>query len=77
MGISGIGLPQLLIILFIVVMIFGTKKIRNLGWDLGGAVKGVREGFKEAVSTADELAPELQDMTKDVGKLRKHINETV
>ena len=37
MGIGGIGIWQLLIILLIVVMLFGTKKLRNLGSDLGGA----------------------------------------
>ena len=37
MGIGGIGIWQLLIILLIVVMLFGTKKLRNIGSDLGGA----------------------------------------
>ena len=36
MGIGGIGIWQLLIILLIVVMLFGTKKLRNIGSDLGG-----------------------------------------
>ena len=40
MGVGGIGIWQLLIILLIVVMLFGTKKLRNLGSDLGGALKG-------------------------------------
>lgn len=35
-----------LIVLLVVVMIFGTKKLRNLGGDLGGAVKGFKEGMK-------------------------------
>ena len=39
MGVGGIGIWQLLIILLIVVMLFGTKKLRNLGSDLGGALK--------------------------------------
>lgn len=42
-----------LIVLLVVVMIFGTKKLRNLGSDLGGAVKG----FKEGMGTANEEAP--------------------
>ena len=41
MGVGGIGIWQLLIILLIVVMLFGTKKLRNLGSDLGGALKAV------------------------------------
>jgi sec-independent protein translocase protein TatA len=41
-----------LIVLLVVVMIFGTKKLRNMGQDLGGAVKGFKEGMK----TDDEKA---------------------
>lgn len=39
-----------LIVLVIVALIFGTKKLRNIGGDLGGAVKGFKEGMKEASS---------------------------
>jgi len=46
MGISGIGPGSLLLILAIVLLIFGTKRLKNLGGDLGGAVKG----FKNAMS---------------------------
>ncbi len=42
-----------LVVLVIVVLVFGTKKLRNLGSDLGGAVKG----FKEGVKSADEEEP--------------------
>ena len=41
-----------LIVLLIVVMVFGTKKLKNIGTDLGSAVKGFKEGMKEA--SADE-----------------------
>ena len=44
------SVPQLLIILVIVVLIFGAKRLKNLGGDLGGAVKG----FKQAVKDDDE-----------------------
>jgi sec-independent protein translocase protein TatA len=37
-----------LIVLLIVALVFGTKKLRNIGTDLGGAVKGFKEGIKEA-----------------------------
>mgnify|MGYP000462840493 FL=1 len=47
MGFGGISLWQLLIILVIVLMIFGTKKLRNMGGDLGGAIKGFRSSMKE------------------------------
>lgn len=43
-----------LIVLLIVVMVFGTKKLRNMGSDLGGAVKGFKDGMKEGSSAADD-----------------------
>ena len=47
MGVGGIGIWQLLIILLIVVMLFGTKKLRSLGSDLGGALKGFKTAMKD------------------------------
>lgn len=47
MGIGGISIWQLLIILAIVIMIFGTKKLKTLGSDLGGAVKGFRQSMTD------------------------------
>ncbi len=44
---GGIGIWQLLIILLIVVMLFGTKRLKNLGSDLGGALKGFKSAIKE------------------------------
>lgn len=41
-----------LIVLVIILLVFGTKKLRNLGSDLGGAVKGFKEGMKEGASDA-------------------------
>lgn len=45
-----------LIVLLIVVMVFGTKKLRNMGSDLGGAVKGFKDGMKDGSTTADAAA---------------------
>lgn len=53
MGLGGISLWQLLIVLLIVVMVFGTKRLRNIGADLGGAVKG----FKKAMNTETSAVP--------------------
>jgi len=53
------SVPQLLIILVIVVLIFGAKRLKNLGGDLGSAVKG----FKAAVKEEDEKPAELEDAT--------------
>ncbi len=47
MGLGGISIWQLLIILAIVVMLFGTKRLRTLGSDLGSAVKGFRSSMQE------------------------------
>lgn len=43
----GIGWAQLLIVLGIVILIFGTKKLRNLGGDIGGAIKSFKSAVKE------------------------------
>jgi sec-independent protein translocase protein TatA len=59
---ANIGPWQLLIILIIVLAIFGTKKLRNLGSDLGGAVKGFRSAMNEAEDTAEKLG---DDSSKD------------
>ena len=56
MGMGGISLWQLAIILLIVVVIFGTKKVRSIGGDLGGAIKG----FRKAMGDADEDDHEQQ-----------------
>jgi sec-independent protein translocase protein TatA len=45
-----------LIVLAIVIMVFGTKKLRNLGSDLGGAVKGFKDGMKDGGSSAQAAA---------------------
>ena len=45
-----------LIVLAVVVLIFGTKKLRNIGQDLGGAVRGFKEGMKGASDEADPAA---------------------
>jgi len=46
-----------LIVLLIVVMVFGTKKLKNIGSDLGGAVKGFKDGMKDGGTKPEESAP--------------------
>ena len=46
-----------LIVLLIVVMVFGTKKLKNIGGDLGSAVKGFKDGMKEGGSAAADERP--------------------
>lgn len=60
MGFGGISIWQLLIIALIIVLLFGTKKLRSLGGDLGSAVKG----FKKAVTEEEEK----KDDPKQLGK---------
>ncbi|ABI70334.1 MULTISPECIES: Sec-independent protein translocase subunit TatA [Shewanella] len=57
---GGISIWQLLIVALIVILLFGTKKLRSLGGDLGGAVKG----FKNAMTPEDENKS-LDDKEKD------------
>ena len=50
-----------LIVLLIVMLVFGTKKLRNIGQDLGGAVKGFKEGMKEGDQEAGKpVSPSAQ-----------------
>ena len=48
MGLGGISIWQLLIVLLIVVLVFGTKRLSSIGSDLGGAVKGFRKSMTDA-----------------------------
>ncbi len=61
MGIGGISIWQLLIILAIVIMLFGTKRLRTLGSDLGSAVKGFRKSMSDDNNSQAEDDPEKQD----------------
>lgn len=47
MGLSGVSVWQLLIVLLIVALLFGTKRMRNIGSDLGGAIKGFKSAMNE------------------------------
>ena len=67
---GGIGIWQLLIILLIVVMLFGTKRLKSLGTDLGGALKGFKTAIKddeEEQTTEDDdgVAGETIDATAE------------
>lgn len=59
MGFSGISIWNLLIILVIVVLLFGTKRLKSLGTDLGGMLKGFKDSMNDANKTDDktEAAP--------------------
>lgn len=61
MGIGGISIWQLLIILVIVIMLFGTKRLRTLGSDLGSAVKGFRKSMSDEGDASEAEANEPDD----------------
>ena len=67
MGIGGISMWQLLILLLIVVLVFGTKRLRNMGSDLGAAVKGFRKGMddvKEETLEPDQISSDQGSKAK-------------
>lgn len=65
MGIGGISIWQLLIILVIVALIFGTKKLRGIGGDLGGAVKGFKKAISEEEGGEKKSADDSSEKTAD------------
>lgn len=60
MGFGGISIWQLLIILVIIVLLFGTKRLRGIGSDLGSAIKGFRNSVKDPEDTSEPAAPAVQ-----------------
>lgn len=61
MGLGGISIWQLLIILLIVVLVFGTKRLKGIGGDLGGAIRG----FKKAVSDGEDESTDKASSDKE------------
>jgi len=60
MGVGGISFWQLLIILVIVLLLFGTNRLRNLGGDLGQAIKGFRSAMSEGEQNSDKNKDTLE-----------------
>lgn len=74
MGLSGIGISQLLVILAIVVLIFGTRRFRQAGGDIGGMIRGVREGFgKDA--TLEDVAKDVKGATDELKKAKDILDD--
>jgi len=61
MGLGGISMWQLLIVLLIVVVIFGTKRLTSIGGDLGGAVKGFRKAMSDAEAEPEDPKKKLDE----------------
>ena len=64
MGLGGISIWQLLIVLAIVVLLFGTKRLRSLGSDLGGAVRGFRKSMQD--EGGEDKSPNVDGDDTDV-----------
>jgi sec-independent protein translocase protein TatA len=68
MGLSGISIWQLLIVFLIVTIVFGSKKLRHLGEDIGVAVKAFKRGLHEEPEQASEAATANKNEPKPPSK---------
>jgi len=79
---GGLSIWHWLIVLVVVVLIFGTKKLRNIGQDLGGAVKGFKEGMKTPDDAAAGTTGEAQQPAQQIpgktidAEVKKETNRT-
>ncbi|MGA1562052.1 MAG: Sec-independent protein translocase subunit TatA [Gammaproteobacteria bacterium] len=72
MGIGGISIWQLLIVLVIIVLLFGTKKLKNVGGDLGSAIKSFKKAVNDKTEGDDNAALEKKEAsTLDGEKVEK------
>lgn len=65
MGPGGISPWSLLLILVIVLLLFGTKKLRNVGTDLGGALKGFKSAMKDGEKEANDAKQTIEEVTTE------------
>jgi sec-independent protein translocase protein TatA len=76
MGLGGISIWQLLIVLVIVILLFGTKKLRSLGGDLGSAIKNFKQsmndGEKQAEAEKENIIDQQTAETSDVKEKDKN-----
>jgi sec-independent protein translocase protein TatA len=56
----GIGMRELIIILLVVLVVFGTKKLRTIGSDLGGAVRGFKKAMNDGEAEGEQAAKQLK-----------------
>jgi len=70
----GLSTTHLIIFLVIIVVIFGTKKLRNIGSDLGGAVKGFKDGMKDGGEKSAEAAAPSQQVAANTTAAKETID---
>ena len=74
----GLSTTHLIIFLVIIIVIFGTKKLRNIGSDLGGAVKGFKDGMKDGTDkTAEAAGAAPATATQQVGTAATAAKDTI
>ena len=76
MGIGGISIWQLLIVLAIVFLLFGTKKLRNMGGDLGSAIKGFKTAIKEDEPKIEDQENASEDDVININASVKHSQDS-
>ncbi|MDC1528136.1 Sec-independent protein translocase subunit TatA [Gammaproteobacteria bacterium] len=78
MGLGGISVTQLLIILGIVILVFGTKKLKNIGSDLGGALKGFKNAMgEENDKKSEDSQPQIEEENDTFDVKAEKVEETV
>ncbi|WP_341708228.1 Sec-independent protein translocase subunit TatA [Halopseudomonas sp.] len=70
MGVGGISIGSLLIVLVIVMLLFGTKRLRNIGSDLGGALSGFRKAVRDTDEARDALTMDSQEQVAERSESR-------
>ena len=75
MGFGGISIWQLLIILVIIVLLFGTKRLRGIGTDLGSAIKGFRASIKDPEETVEPVAQVVQPQQPQQPQIKAEVKD--
>ena len=73
----GFSTTHLIIFLVIIIVIFGTKKLRNIGSDLGGAVKGFKDGMKDGTDKAVDATEASVAPAQQVASNSATVKETI
>ena len=75
MGFGGISIWQLLIVLAIIVVLFGTKKLRGIGTDLGSAIKGFRSSIKDEPAAEEDTPEKLAEQKRSHSDIQTDSNK--
>ncbi|GAB5381908.1 MAG: Sec-independent protein translocase subunit TatA [Aliiglaciecola sp.] len=73
---GNIGWAQLLIVLVIVLLLFGTKKLRSLGGDLGSAVKGFKKAVSDKDAEFEEESKKVEDKTEQTAQKSESVKQS-